>query len=83
MQLPSGNGALIGNVWGDAFTAGVLPEMRDRLYADHMRGAIRALVDDTRTFCGVGEACEGTPQRLPKTGTGAGAKWASRGVYVA
>lgn len=65
IELPSGEGrVLIGNVWGDAFSSGVLPEMREQLYSDHASGAITALVDTTRTFSGVGAAVDAVEHML-------------------
>jgi hypothetical protein len=64
VDLPSGNGRLVGNVWGDSFTAGVLPEWRDRLYADHAAGRVVALVDTTKRFCGVSEAVDAVEHML-------------------
>ena len=57
VDLPNGNGQLIGNVWGDSFSTGVLPRFRDQLYADLAAEPprITALVDTTR-FSGVQDA---------------------------
>jgi len=68
VELPNG-GRLIGNVWGDAFSTGVLPAFRDRLYADLAAGEIRALVDGTR-FCGVSEAPAAVAHMLAGRNTG-------------
>ena len=47
LDLPSGEGRqLIGNVWGDSFTSGVLPTITENIYADHAGGTLAALVDE-------------------------------------
>ena len=63
VDVPSG-GQLIGNVWGDAFQTGVLPQYRDRLYEQHSRGELVALVDHGSTFRGVGEAPDAVEHML-------------------
>jgi hypothetical protein len=55
VDVPSG-GQLIGNVWGDAFSSGVLPGHRDQIYAEHAAGDLVALVDTTSSFHGVAAA---------------------------
>ena len=64
IELPGGNGRLIGNVWGDSFKAGVLPAFRDQLYADHACGRLIALVDASDSFRGVGEAVDAVEHML-------------------
>lgn len=70
LELPSGRGQLIGNVWGDSFSAGVLPEYRDRLYADHAAGRIVALVDQSGDFRGLGQAAAAVEHMLSGQSTG-------------
>ena len=65
VELPSGEGrVLIGNVWGDAFAAGILGDFRDRLYADLKSGALVALVDTEARFEGVSQAPEAVNHML-------------------
>ncbi|KAL3914641.1 MAG: hypothetical protein SGPRY_007557 [Prymnesium sp.] len=56
LELPNGRGRLVGNVWGDSRSAGVLPEFLERLYQSHAKGKITALIDDTQVFCGLKQA---------------------------
>lgn len=63
VSLPGG-GKLIGNVWGDSFTTGVLPAYRDQVYADHADGKLIALVDSTKTFRGVEQVAEAVEHML-------------------
>ena len=44
---------MIGNVWGDSFTSGILPGVREELNALHAAGEVRALVDTTASFTGI------------------------------
>ena len=45
-----GGRRIVGNVWGDAFSSGVLPTVREELNALHAAGEIVALVDTTASF---------------------------------
>jgi NADPH-dependent curcumin reductase CurA len=71
LDLPSGEGRqLIGNVWGDSFTSGVLPTITEKIYADHAGGTLAALVDETRRFEGVAAAPAAVAHMLAGGNTG-------------
>ena len=69
VDLPSG-GQLIGNVWGDSFSTGVLPAYRDRIYADHAAGKLVSLVDTSQTFRGLAQAPDAVEHMLAGRNTG-------------
>ena len=70
LPLAGGRGTLIGNVWGDAFKSGILPDVRTRLYEQVESGQMRALVDASREFRGVGAAVEAVEHMLAGKNTG-------------
>ena len=63
VELPNG-GKLIGNVWGDSFSSGVLPAYRDRIYADHAAGKLVSLVDKSLAFRGVAQVVDAVDHML-------------------